>query len=139
MTSTILDQFGANSGWLKTIHIVVLTYSSSLIITILNFMNILCSLKSTDSYSVTLKDNKGPFSERDLHFTKKWLPADLERHFCYFYECSPLSNCRGDQLPNCRYYFVHFNLLAPPPKFTEILEISTPSHLLPTPKLTKNR
>ena len=46
----------------------------------------------------------------------------------------------GGQLPNFRFFSVHFNLSAPP-QFTKILEISTPSHLLPTPQkeLTKKR
>ena len=50
-------------------------------------------------------------------------------------ECDTLPSLilGGGQLPNFQFFSVHFNLLAHPPLplFTEILEVSTPFHLLP--------
>ena len=42
---------------------------------------------------------------------------------------SPVSNCRGAQLPNFQFFSTYFNLLATP-QFTEILKIFYPSQLL---------
>ena len=43
----------------------------------------------------------------------------------------------GESITELVIFSAHFNLSAPTPQFNEILEISYPSHLMPTPQINQ--